>query len=79
MEEIIKGSSKRYLNFVLAQKGWFSETIIAEADLQVNFIRSNRMEDRLVLKHEKIYMDYIICVQKPKKPLVTKIPSIKIT
>jgi hypothetical protein len=37
------------------------------------------MEDRLVLKHEKIYMDYIICVQKPKKPLVTKIPSIKIT
>jgi hypothetical protein len=24
-------------------------------------------------------MDYIINVQKPKKPLVTKIPSIKIT
>ena len=37
------------------------------------------MEDRLVLKQDKIFMDYIICVQKPKKPLVTKIPMIKLT
>ena len=37
------------------------------------------MQDRLVLKQDKIYMDYIINVQKPKKPMVTKIPSIKIT
>lgn len=37
------------------------------------------MEDRLTLKEGKIFMDYIINVQKPKKPLVTSIMTIKYT
>ena len=37
------------------------------------------MEDRLVLKDEKIFMDYVINVQKPKKPLITEINTVKMT
>lgn len=80
MEEIIKGTDKRYLSFKLESKGWFSNSVVGQADLQLNFIRTNRMQDRLALKDDKIFMDYIINVKKPKKiPLTTIIQTIKLT
>lgn len=79
MEDIIKGSEKRYVNFVLVSKGWFSEKIVGEGDLEMNFIKNNRMEERVVLKEDKIYLDYVICVQKPKKPIVTEITALKVS
>lgn len=45
----------------------------------MNFIKTNRVEDRVVLKEDKIFLDYIVCVNKPKKPIVTEIPSLKVT
>ena len=33
MEDIIIGTEKRFINFVLVDKGWFSESIVAEADM----------------------------------------------
>lgn len=50
MEDIIKGSEKKYLSFALYSKGWFSESLVADGDVEMNFIRSNRMEDKLALK-----------------------------
>jgi len=70
-EDIIKGSNHKYLSFKLEEKGWFSNTVIGEADMELNFIRTNRMEEKVVLKEEKIFMDCIINVLKPKKPLIT--------
>jgi hypothetical protein len=43
MEEIIKGTDKRYLYFTLVSKGWFADKTVGEADLELNFIRNNRM------------------------------------
>lgn len=79
MEDIIKGSEKKYLNFALFSKGWFSQSLVADGDIELNFIRSNRMEDKLALKQGRITIDYVMNVRKPKKPLVTDIMTIKIT
>ena len=79
MADIIKGSDQKYVMFKLLSKGWFSEKTVAEAEMDLNFIRSNVMEDRLTIKEEKIYLDYLIKVRKPKRPIITEINTYKLT
>lgn len=47
--------------------------------MDLNFIRTNTQEDRLTMKDGDITIDYMIKVQKPKRPLATEIKSYKIT
>lgn len=47
--------------------------------MDLNFIRTNVMEDRLPLKEGRMHLSYLIRVRKPKKPLVTEIRTYKLT
>ena len=79
MDEIIKGSDNRYIAFKLFDKGWFSESEIGSDAIELNFIRNNIQEGRSNMNSDKITVDYMIKVHKPKRPITTEIKSIKVT
>lgn len=70
MDEIIKGSDKKFVAFKLFEKGWFSESEIGSDEIELNFIRNNIQEGRSNINGE-ITVDYVIKVHKPKRPITT--------
>lgn len=67
------------MKFSLSSKGWFSESLVAVGVTDLNFIRNNIMEDSLEMKEGKIFLNYVMKIKKPKRPLMTEILTYKVT
>ena len=53
--------------------------MVGSGATDLNFIRTNVMEDKLEIKEGKIWLYYLMKVKKPKRPLVTEVLTYKMT